>query len=187
MAMDPQDVCNHTKIRLIAAGIAHQQCTQADGTEVSIPGTGKRILIGNDAYLAKVVAPAVSPAPAAAGIEGLLPWHLNELRAYTITAPKGPFYVAADVERLLGAHAALLDECRRDRDALRANLAEARLVHAGEPAKLTDERIDELWKHSCEVSGDTTQQFVRHFARAVLAHAGTESKLALSRIDENGK
>ena len=71
MAMDPQDVCNHTKIRLIAAGIAHQQCTQTDGTEVSIPGTGKRILIGNDAYLAKVTAPTVQPAPAEVDIEEL--------------------------------------------------------------------------------------------------------------------
>lgn len=64
MAMDQQDVCNHTKIRLIAAAVGHQQCTKTDGTEVRITGTDKRILIGNDAYLAKVAAPAVSPAPA---------------------------------------------------------------------------------------------------------------------------
>lgn len=56
--MDIQDLCEHTRIRLIAAAVGHQQCTKSAGTEVQIPGTDKRILIGNDAYLAKVAAPA---------------------------------------------------------------------------------------------------------------------------------
>jgi hypothetical protein len=56
--MNIEDTCKHTKIRLIAAAIAYQQCTQTAGTEVQITGTDKRILIGDDAYLAKVVAPA---------------------------------------------------------------------------------------------------------------------------------
>jgi hypothetical protein len=56
--MNIEDTCKHTKIRLIAAAIAHQQCTQTAGTEVQITGTEKRILIGDDAYLAKVAAPA---------------------------------------------------------------------------------------------------------------------------------
>jgi hypothetical protein len=34
-------------------------------------------------------------------------------------------------------------------------------------AELTDERIDQLWRHSCDVGGDTTQQFTRHFAKAI--------------------
>ena len=50
--------CEHAKIRLIAAAVGFQQCTKTAGTEVQIPGTDKRILIGNDAYLAKVAAPA---------------------------------------------------------------------------------------------------------------------------------
>lgn len=56
--MDHKDLCEHTRIRLIAAAVGHQQCTKTAGTEVQIPGTDKRILIGNDAYLAKVAAPA---------------------------------------------------------------------------------------------------------------------------------
>ena len=50
--------CKHAEIRLIAAAQAFQSCTRTDGTETRIPGTDKRILIGNDAYLAKVAAPA---------------------------------------------------------------------------------------------------------------------------------
>jgi hypothetical protein len=68
--MDPQDLCNHTKIRLIAAALGHQQCTATAGTEVLIPGTGKRILIGDDAYLARVALPAGGDMPA-------LPWDLD--------------------------------------------------------------------------------------------------------------
>jgi len=56
--MDHKDLCEHTRIRLIAAALGHQQCTKTSGTETHIPGTDKRILIGNDAYLAKVAAPA---------------------------------------------------------------------------------------------------------------------------------
>jgi hypothetical protein len=56
--MNIEDTCKHTKIRLIAAAIAHQQCTQTAGTEVQITGTDKRILIGDDAYLAEAAAPA---------------------------------------------------------------------------------------------------------------------------------
>jgi hypothetical protein len=48
-------LCEHTRLRLIAAAIGHQQCMKMDGTEVLIPGTDKRFLIGGDAYLPKVV------------------------------------------------------------------------------------------------------------------------------------
>lgn len=58
--MDHKDLCEHTRIRLIAAAVGHQQCTKTAGTEVQIPGTDKRILIGNDAYLARVAAPATA-------------------------------------------------------------------------------------------------------------------------------
>ena len=58
--MDHKDLCEHTRIRLIAAAVGYQQCTKTAGTEVQIPGTDKRILIGNDAYLAKMAAPAAS-------------------------------------------------------------------------------------------------------------------------------
>jgi hypothetical protein len=54
------NLCEHTRIRLIAAAIGHQECTHTDGTEVLIPGTAKRILVGDDAYLAKVAAPAIA-------------------------------------------------------------------------------------------------------------------------------
>lgn len=56
--MDTKDLCEHTRIRLIAAAVGHQQCTCTDGTEERIPGTRKRILIGDDAYLARVALPA---------------------------------------------------------------------------------------------------------------------------------
>jgi hypothetical protein len=59
--MDKKDLCEHTRIRLIAAALGHQHCTATDGTEVQIQGTGKRILIGDDAYLAKVALPAAVP------------------------------------------------------------------------------------------------------------------------------
>ncbi|ALK97009.1 hypothetical protein AB595_21755 [Massilia sp. WF1] len=52
--MDQKDLCEHTRIRLIAAALGHQQCTATDGTAVLIPGTNKRILVGDDAYLARV-------------------------------------------------------------------------------------------------------------------------------------
>lgn len=52
------DPCDALRVNLIAAAVGLQQCTKTEGTEVRIPGTGKRILIGTDAYLAKVAAPA---------------------------------------------------------------------------------------------------------------------------------
>lgn len=71
--MNQKDLCEHTRIPLIAAAIGHQQCTATDGTEVLIPGTDKRILIGSDAYLAKVAGRAASvPAAQAMGADGLL-------------------------------------------------------------------------------------------------------------------
>jgi hypothetical protein len=46
------------------------------------------------------------------------------------------------------------------------------------PAELTDERIDQLWRHSCEVGGAYSQQFVRHFAKAI------EREVRLSAVRE---
>lgn len=45
------------------------------------------------------------------------------------------------------------------------------------PAELTVERIDALWRHSCEVGGETTREYVRHFAKAV----ATEVRLSAVR------
>jgi hypothetical protein len=46
--------CDTQRNNLIAAAVGLQACTKTDGTEVLIPGTDKRILIGSDGYLAKV-------------------------------------------------------------------------------------------------------------------------------------
>lgn len=108
--------------------------------------------------IAATAAPAASPAPAAAGIEGLTRYVLctdGEMRPVSNAAQRisGEFYYVSDVERLLGAHAA-------------------------EPAKLTDERINELYEEATSyqlVDEDYAgvRLFVRAIEREVLgAHAG---------------
>jgi hypothetical protein len=57
------DPCDTMRNNLIAAALGLEQCTQTDGTETLIPGTSKRILVGDDAYLARVVAPAAAEQP----------------------------------------------------------------------------------------------------------------------------
>lgn len=44
--MDKKDLCEHTRIRLIAAAIGHQQCTSTAANVVPIPGTERNIVIG---------------------------------------------------------------------------------------------------------------------------------------------
>jgi hypothetical protein len=65
--MNKIDICDTQRNNLIAAAAGLQQCTKTDGTEVLMPGTDKRILIGNDAYLARVAAPASADNPSTAG------------------------------------------------------------------------------------------------------------------------
>jgi hypothetical protein len=77
--------CKHAEIRLIAASVAFQSCTRTDGTETRIPGTDKRILIGNDAYLAKVAAPAEQSSTAgaakAASLDNAMLWEPRPSRS----------------------------------------------------------------------------------------------------------
>jgi hypothetical protein len=76
-------LCEHTKIRLIAAAIGHQQCTKTAANVIPIPGTERFIAIGTAAEVARLleIAPLeVSgnsgelPAPAA-----LTPQQINKL------------------------------------------------------------------------------------------------------------
>ena len=103
--------CEHAKIRLIAAAIGMQQCTKTAGTEVQIPGTDKRILIGNDTYLAKVATPAAKGG--ITSLEGLtvyIPTNAGVMMdAETSIDDAGPSTVYLrydDVERLLATTAA---------------------------------------------------------------------------------
>lgn len=51
--IDPK--CEHTRIRLIAAAIGHQQCTKTESTLIPLPGTPKFIAIGTLPAIAKVL------------------------------------------------------------------------------------------------------------------------------------
>lgn len=75
MTSTTDTLCEHIKLRLIAAAVGLQQCTKTDGTEVLIPGTDKRILIGGDAYLAKVALPPVSAAEQPLWDDNGEPWN----------------------------------------------------------------------------------------------------------------
>lgn len=47
--MDIKDLCEHTRIRLIAAVVGHQQCTKTASNIVPIPGGDRVIAIGTPA------------------------------------------------------------------------------------------------------------------------------------------
>lgn len=47
--MNQKDLCEHTRIRLIAAAIGHQQCTKTAANVIPIPGTDRFITIGTQA------------------------------------------------------------------------------------------------------------------------------------------
>jgi hypothetical protein len=47
--MDNKDLCEHTRIRLIAAAIGHQQCTKTVANVIPLPGTERFITIGTSA------------------------------------------------------------------------------------------------------------------------------------------
>jgi hypothetical protein len=47
--MDHKDLCEHTRIRLIAAAIGHQQCTKTAANVIPLPGTERFITIGTPA------------------------------------------------------------------------------------------------------------------------------------------
>jgi hypothetical protein len=49
--MDNKDLCEHTRIRLIAAAIGHQQCTKTASNIVPIPGSDRVIAIGTPAQV----------------------------------------------------------------------------------------------------------------------------------------
>jgi hypothetical protein len=60
--MNNKDLCEHTRIRLIAAAIGHQQCTKTAASVVPLPGTERVIAIGTPAHVA--LALEIAPAPA---------------------------------------------------------------------------------------------------------------------------
>ncbi len=73
--MSKIDPCDTMRNNLIAAALGLQACTKTDGTEVLVPGTNKRILIGDDAYLARVALPAsATGGPDLASMERLADW-----------------------------------------------------------------------------------------------------------------
>jgi len=64
--MDTKDLCEHTRIRLIAAAVGHQQCTKTESALIPLPGTPKFIAIGTLPAIAKVL--MVEPPAVAASI-----------------------------------------------------------------------------------------------------------------------
>ena len=44
--MDHKDLCEHTRIRLIAAAVGHQKCTKTESNIIPLPGTDRVIAIG---------------------------------------------------------------------------------------------------------------------------------------------
>lgn len=53
--MDHKDLCEHTRIRLIAAAVGHQQCTKTESDIIPIPGGDRVIAIGTPAQVAGLV------------------------------------------------------------------------------------------------------------------------------------
>lgn len=117
----------------------------------AIPNTEPQqyVVAGTLAMIGKLL-----PTPAAAGIEGLTRYGVGSNgEPYAIIT--GKYYLVADVERLLGAHAPVA-------------------------AKLTDERIGELWvqaaeqfqRHEHGVSVHPSIHLARAIESEVLAHAG---------------
>ena len=57
--MDHKDLCEHTRIRLIAAALSHQQCTKTASNIVPIPGGDRVIAIGTPAQVRALLAAGV--------------------------------------------------------------------------------------------------------------------------------
>ncbi len=53
--MDHKDLCEHTRIRLIAAAVGHQQCTKTASNIIPLPGTDRVIAIGTPAQVAQLL------------------------------------------------------------------------------------------------------------------------------------
>lgn len=53
--MDTKDLCEHTRIRLIAAAVGHQQCTKTESNIIPLPGTDRVIAIGTPAQVAMLL------------------------------------------------------------------------------------------------------------------------------------
>lgn len=56
--MDHKDLCEHTRIRLIAAVVGHQQCTKTESNIIPLPGTDRVIAIGTPAQVRALLAHA---------------------------------------------------------------------------------------------------------------------------------
>jgi hypothetical protein len=70
--MDKKDLCEHTRIRLIAAAIGHQQCTATAANVIPIPGTERFIAIGAPAevwQLLRKQMPAEESLPIAGAVD----------------------------------------------------------------------------------------------------------------------
>jgi hypothetical protein len=63
--MDIKDICEHTRIKLIASAIGHQQCTKTEANIIPLPGTDRVIAIGTPAEVRGLLgaAPLTAPAP----------------------------------------------------------------------------------------------------------------------------
>lgn len=63
--MDHKDLCEHTRIRLIAAALGHQQCTKTASNIIPLPGTDRVIAIGTPAQVRALLGDSLA-APASA-------------------------------------------------------------------------------------------------------------------------
>jgi hypothetical protein len=106
--MDPQDLRNHTKIRLIAAALGHQQCTKTEACLIPLPGTERVIAIGTAERVRELLptmADSLSAnpdalarrAPAPADERALAEWIAREMPAGTVIGD--PAWWAARIAR----------------------------------------------------------------------------------------
>lgn len=111
--MDTKDLCEHTRIRLIAAAIGHQQCTATAANIIPIPGGERFVVIGSLAEVVSLLHDELAGEPCAhckrrpGDPEGMCDWMECPVGyAEPVAAPahghRGDFYLLANCRRLLG-------------------------------------------------------------------------------------
>jgi hypothetical protein len=125
--MDHKDLCNHTRIKLIASAVGHQQCTKTEANIIPLPGGERVIAIGTPAEVCGLLAdaPLTAPAPLTTSETDML-----ELAHLFDDARESDKPLTLSAESCAALHAAM-------------TLRPA--APAPQQSELTDERIEAIW------------------------------------------
>lgn len=92
--MSKIDLCEHTKIRLIAAAIGHQQCTKTAACVIPLPGTGRYVAIGTPEEVVQLL--PITQALPGIDLDKLTRKYRGWLSGTVVTLPADELHAVAD-------------------------------------------------------------------------------------------